>query len=72
MIACLMTYVNGCLIDVIFLVSSEKEDDLERRFVLLDQELRDILSIEGNVKFNYLLTCCDNLLYLFFFQNLIT
>lgn len=51
----------------------EKEDDLERRFVLLDQELRDILSIEGNVKFNYLLTCCDNLLYFFFFfQNLIT
>ena len=25
----------------------EKEDDLERRFVLLDQELRNILAIEG-------------------------
>ena len=28
-------------------MNREKEDDLERRFVLLDQQLRDILAIEG-------------------------
>lgn len=30
-----------------FSPNREKEDDLERRLVLLDQELRDILAIDG-------------------------
>lgn len=34
-------------------LNREKEDDLERRFVLLDQELRDILAIDGECQLAY-------------------
>ncbi len=50
---------------LLFFFFREKEDDLERRFVLLDQELRDILAIEGKKK-HQIVICVEFILSCYF------
>lgn len=53
-------YYYFIIIVVFFFVFREKEDDLEQRFMLLDQELRDILAIEGKKESMTLAVCYTN------------